>query len=54
MTSQYVIPEERPQVYPYDAEAMAQGLTRQLASYLYLLLVVLDQQLDKRLVRTFT
>jgi hypothetical protein len=32
---------------------MAQGLTGQLACYLYPLLVILDQHLDKRLVRTF-
>jgi hypothetical protein len=32
---------------------MAQGLTRQLSGYLYPLLVQLDRQLDKRLVRTF-
>ncbi len=53
MPTQYLICEERSQVYPSEAEAMAQGLTRQLAGYLYPLLVQLDRQLDKRLVRTF-
>ncbi len=53
MSTQYVIQEEQPQVYPYDAQEMAQGLTKQLACYLYPLLMLLDQRLDKRLVRTF-
>src|SRR5438046_10097629 len=53
MPTQYLICDERSQVYPSEAEAMAQGLTRQLAGYLYPLLVQLDRQLDKRLVRTF-
>ena len=51
MPTQYLICEERSQVYPSEAEAMAQGLTRQLAGYLYPLLVQLDRQLDKRLQR---
>ncbi len=54
MSSQYLIREETPQVLPYDDELIAQGLTRQLACYLYPLLLLLDQRLDKRLVRTFT
>ena len=53
MSSQYLICEENPQVLPYDDELIAQGLTRQLACYLYPLLLLLDQRLDKRLVRTF-
>jgi hypothetical protein len=53
MPTQYLIREEQPQIFPYDAEMMAQGLTRHLAHYLYPLLVQLDRQLDKRLVRTF-
>ncbi len=53
MSTQYLTCPDRPQVFPYDAEQIAQGLTRELAHYLYPLLVRLDQLLDKRLVRTF-
>src|SRR5579859_189807 len=53
MSTQYLIRAERPQVPPYDAAEMAQGLTEQLARFLYPLLVSLDVALDKRLVRTF-
>ena len=53
MQTQYLIPPEAPQVPPYDAELMAQGLAEQLAVFLFPLLVTFDQLLDKRLVRTF-
>ena len=53
MQTQYLIEPEEPQVPPYDAEQMAQGLAEQLAVFLFPLLVTLDQLLDKRLVRTF-
>ena len=53
MHAQYLIQPEAPQVPPYDAEQMAQGLTEQLAVFLFPLLVRLDRLLDKRLVRTF-
>ena len=53
MHAQYLIQPEAPQVPPYDAEQMAQGLAEQLAVFLFPLLVRLDRLLDKRLVRTF-
>jgi hypothetical protein len=53
MQPQYLISPEAPQVPPYAAEQMAQGLAEQLALFLFPLLVTLDQLLDKRLVRTF-
>ncbi len=53
MQTQYLIEPEVPQVPPYDAEQMAQGLAEQLAVFLFPLLVRLDRLLDKRLVRTF-
>ena len=53
MYAQYLIQPEAPQVPPYDAEQMAQGLAEQLAVFLFPLLVRLDRLLDKRLVRTF-
>jgi hypothetical protein len=53
MHAQYLIQPETPQVPPYDAEQMAQGLAEQLAVFLFPLLVRLDRLLDKRLVRTF-
>jgi hypothetical protein len=40
-------------VPPYDAAGMAQGLSGQLAHFLFPLLVELDRRVDKRLVRTF-
>lgn len=49
----YLIRVEAPQVPPYDPSMMAQGLTAQLAHFLFPLLVELDRLLDKRLVRTF-
>src|SRR2546423_11166576 len=49
MQTQYLIRPEAPQVPPYDAAGMAQGLSAQLAHFLFPLLV----ELDKRLVRTF-
>jgi len=51
--NKYLIRLEAPQVPPYDAGVMAQGLTAQLAHFLFPLLVELDRLLDKRLVRTF-
>jgi hypothetical protein len=53
MSSQYVIQEERPQVPPYDAAGISQGVLMGLEMFLYPLLVALDERLDKRLVRTF-
>jgi hypothetical protein len=53
MQTQYLIRSQAPQVPPYDAAQMAQGLGGQLAHFLFPLLVQLDVQLDKRLVRTF-
>jgi len=53
MQEKYLICQEAPQVPPYDAGQMAQGLGAQLASFLFPLLVSLDAVLDKRLVRTF-
>ena len=53
MQEKYLIRQEAPQVPPYDAAQMAQGLGAQLASFLFPLLVSLDAKLDKRLVRTF-
>jgi hypothetical protein len=53
MQTQYLIESDAPQVPPYDAEQMAQGLAEALARFLFPLLVQLDSLLDKRLVRTF-
>jgi hypothetical protein len=53
MQTQYLIRSEAPQVPPSDAAGMAQGLSTQLAHFLFPLLVELDRRLDKRLVRTF-
>ena len=53
MQSQYLIQREVPQVPPYEAGPMAQGLGEALARFLFPLLVELDTLLDKRLVRTF-
>lgn len=53
MHTQYLIRREAPQVLPYDAAQMGQGLAEALASFLFPLLVELDRLLDKRLVRTF-
>jgi hypothetical protein len=52
MQTQYVIRSEAPQVPPYDPAGMAQGLSAQLAHFLFPLLVELERRLDKRLVRT--
>ena len=49
----YLTRLDAPQVPPYEPAAMAQGLTAQLAQFLFPLLVELDRVLDKRLVRTF-
>jgi hypothetical protein len=40
-------------VPPYDPADLAQGLSGQLAHFLFPLLVELDRRVDKRLVRTF-
>ena len=53
MQTQYLIPPEVPQVPPYEAQQMAQGLAGDLALFLFPVLVTLDRLLDKRLVRTF-
>ena len=53
MPHQYLIRSEAPQVAPYEAAQMAQGMGAQLAHFLLPLLVQLDGLLDKRLVRTF-
>lgn len=53
MPSQSVIPAPIEQSLPYEVADIAQGLGIQLASFLLLLLIVLDRVLDKRLVRTF-
>src|SRR2546426_6569497 len=53
MPTQYLIPPEVPQVPPYEAQQMAQGLAGDLALFLFPLLVTLDRLLDKRLVLTF-
>jgi hypothetical protein len=49
----YVIPLQAPQVPPYEAPLIAQGLTKELGKFLLPLLIELDSLLDKRLVRTF-
>jgi len=53
MSKQYVMSAPQEQSLPYEAADMAQGLGIQLASFLFPLLVALDELLDKRLVRTF-
>ena len=45
---------DAPQVPPYVPATISAELTRQLAQFLFPLLVELDPLLDKRLVRTFT
>jgi hypothetical protein len=52
MSSQYLTCLEEPQVPPYDAADMAQGLYTALARFLAPLLIELDARIDKRLVRT--
>lgn len=52
MSTQYLTPVEKPQVPPYHAADMAQGLYAALARFLAPLLIELDARLDKRLVRT--
>ena len=49
----YLIPRQVPQVPPYEPGSIAEGLTLELAQFLFPLLVELDAVLDKRLVRTF-
>jgi hypothetical protein len=53
MSSQYLTRREEPQVPPYPAAEMAQGLYTGLARFLAPLLMELDTCIDKRLVRTF-
>lgn len=53
MSTQYLTCLEKPQVAPYDAGEMAQGLYAALARFLAPLLIELDARIDKRLVRTF-
>ncbi len=53
MSSQYLTRREEPQVPPYPATEMAQGLYTGLARFLAPLLMELDTCIDKRLVRTF-
>jgi hypothetical protein len=53
MQTQYLILPEVPQVPPYEAKPMAQGLAGDLALFLFPFVVTLDRLLDKRLVRTF-
>jgi hypothetical protein len=53
MSTQYLTPVEKPQVPPYHAADMAQGLYATLARFLAALLIELDARIDKRLVRTF-
>jgi hypothetical protein len=52
MSSQYLRCEESPQVPPYDAAGISQGMLIALAAFLFPLLQALDERLDKRLVRT--
>ena len=53
MSTQYLTPVEEPQLPPYHAAEMAQGLYVALARFLAPLLIELDACIDKRLVRTF-
>ncbi len=53
MCTQYLTRLEEPQVPPYPAADMAQGLYAALAQFLAPLLLELDARVDKRLVRTF-
>jgi len=53
MSTQYLTQLEEPQVPPYPAPDMAQGLYGALACFLAPLLIELDARIDKRLVRTF-
>ncbi len=51
--SRICAPKAQTPPYEYEPEAVAQHMGIQLASFLFPLLVALDQLLDKRLVRTF-
>src|SRR5437667_6346320 len=53
MPNQYLIRREAPQVPPYDAAQMGQGLAEALARFVFRLLVELDSLRDNRLVCTF-
>ena len=50
MSSQYLIGEETPQVPPYDAAGISQGMLIALAAFLFPLRHSLDERLDKRKV----
>ena len=53
MRKQYPIPVAQEQALAYTAADVAQGLGIELATFLFPLLVALDEVLDKRLVRAF-
>src|SRR3989442_957562 len=53
MADKHLIEQDVPQVPPYEEVAMAEGLGLHLVQFLYPLLVVLNAELPKRLVRTF-
>ncbi len=53
MRKQYPIPVAQEQALGYTAADVAQGIGIDLATFLFPLLVALDEVLDKRLVRTF-
>lgn len=53
MRKQYPIPVAQEQALAYTAADVAQGIGIELATFLFPLLVALDEVLDKRLVRTF-
>ena len=53
MSTLYLTRVEVPQVPPYHAADMAQGMYTALAQFLAPLLIELDTAIDKRLVRTF-
>ncbi|WP_201379395.1 hypothetical protein [Ktedonobacter sp. SOSP1-85] len=53
MSTHSLIWQEGPQVWAFDPELMSEALLRLLAKHLMPLLLQLDAQLDKRLVRTF-
>ncbi len=53
MRRQYPIPVPDEQPLPYDAADIAESIGMELGTFLFPLLVKLDDVLDKRLVRTF-
>jgi hypothetical protein len=48
MQKQYPIPFDEEQAPPYQVADVAQGVGVELATFLYPLLLALDQRLDKR------